>query len=242
MGTQPKGSLSRSSEELIMLRLSIVSVSVLLLTTGCFGFWVHTPEEIETIDADQQRMQEDLEALTRAVEDNEVLLRGLQAQSGTRTAELVDRLYALADELDLALMKLSSSGGVTVQDTTTGPDAQLLYNEAYRQFQQGSFEISARGFMELHEKYPSSSLGDDALYYMAICWEEAGQAHRAIEDLVALYYMYPESEWAPGAVFRAADIYDIHGAPGERDRLFDLLLNRYPNSDEAALVRELYTD
>ncbi len=225
-----------------MLRLVISFVSVLLLSTGCFGFWIHTPEEIENISTDQKIMQENLEALTEAVENNEVLLRGLQAQSGIRTAELVDRLSALADELDLALMRLNSSGGATVQDTTAGPDAQLLYNEAYRQFQQGSFEISAEGFMELHDRYPASSLADDALYYMAICWEEAGESHRAIEDLVALYYMYPESEWAPGAIFRAADIYDIHGAPGERNRLFDLLLYRYPGSDEAALAREQHSE
>jgi len=225
-----------------MLRLVIASISVLLLSTGCFGFWFHTPDEIENINADQQRMQENIEALAGAVEDNEVLLRGLQAQSGTRTADLVERLSALADELDLALMRLGSSGSVTVQDTTSGPDAQLLYNEAYRQFQQGSFEISAEGFMELHDRYPASSLADDALYYMAICWEEAGQSHRAIEDLVALYYMYPNSEWAAGAIFRAADIYHLHGAPGERDRLFDLLVYRYPGSDEAALARELYSE
>ncbi|NOQ22093.1 MAG: hypothetical protein GQ565_05515 [Candidatus Aegiribacteria sp.] len=224
-----------------MTRLVIATISVLLLFTGCFGLWVHTPEEIEDINADQQRMREDIGALARAVEDNEVLLRGLQAQSGTRTADLVDRLSALADELDLALMRLGSSTGVTVQDTASGPDAQLLYNEAYRQFQQGSFEISADGFMELHDRYPASSLADDALYYMAICWEEAGQSHRAIEDLVALYYMYPNSEWAPGAIFRAADIYHLHGAPGERNRLLDLLLCRYPGSDEAALALELYS-
>lgn len=225
-----------------MLRLSIASIFVLLMFTGCLGFWVRTPQEIENIDADQQRMQEDINSLARAVKDNEVLLRGLQAQSGSRAAELVDRLSALADELDLALMRLNSTGGATIQDTTTGPDAQLLYNEAYRQFQQGSFEISAQGFLELHDRYPSSPLADDALYYMAICWEEAGQSHKAIEDLVALYYMYPNSEWAPGAIFRAADIYDIHRAPGERDRLFDLLLNKYPGSDESALVRELHPD
>jgi len=218
-----------------MLRLSIASIFTLLLFSGCFGFWLNTPDEIESIDTGQQRLREDIDSLALAIESNEILLRGLQAQSGTRTAELVDRLSALADELDLALLRMDSSPGITVQDTTTGPDAQLLYNEAYRQFQQGSFEISAQGFKELHDKYPGSSLADDAIYYMAICWEEAGQAHRAIEDLVALYYMYPNSEWAPGAIFRAADIYDIHGAPGERDRLFDLLLRLYPNSDESAL-------
>lgn len=227
-----------------MIRPAIAAVSAILLLTGCLGFWVHTPGEIEEIQSDQQLMKEELEALAAAVSANETLLRGLQAQSGSRTSDLIERLSALADELDMALMRLnsSSSTAVAVQDTAAGPDAQLLFDEAYRQFQQGSFEISAQGFMEIHDRYPRSSLADDALYYMAICWEEAGYSHRAIEDLVALYYMYPGSEWAPGAVFRAADIYDAHGARGERDRLFDLLLNEYPGSDEAALVRELQQD
>jgi TolA-binding protein len=225
-----------------MLRLAVASISVLLLTTGCFGFWVHTPKEIENISTDQQLMREEIAALAQDVKDNETLLRGLQAQSGTRTAELVDRLSALADELDLALMRLGNTSSALPQDTVAGPGAELLYDEAYRQFQQGSFEIAAQGFSELHNSYPQSSLADDALYYMAICWEEAGESHRAIEDLVALYYMYPASEWAPGAIFRAADIYDIHGAPGERNRLFDLLLQVYPASDEAALVRELHPE
>lgn len=222
-----------------MFRLSILSIAAILLFTGCFGIWVRTPEEIKDIRADQGEIRQELLDLAAATEENESLLRGLQAQSGSRTAELLDRLSALADELDLALTRMNRSGGVVVQDTTAGPDAQLIFDEAYRQFQQGSFEIAAQGFLELHDRYPSSSLADDALYYMAICWEESGSSHRAIEDLVALYYMYPDSEWAPGALFRAADIYGTHGAQGEKERLYDLLLNRYPGSDEAALVREL---
>lgn len=222
-----------------MLRAGVAAVFAILLFTGCFGLWVKTPEEVEEIRTDQLELRREVRELSEAAQNNETLLRGLQAQSGGRTAELVQTLSALADELDMALARLNSSRGSTVQDTTAGPNAQLLFDEAYSQFQQGSFEIAAQGFMELHDKYPSSSLGDDALYYMAICWEEAGQAHRAIEDLVAVYYMYPGSEWAPAAVFRAADIYDTHGAAGEKDRLFDLLLNRYPESDEAALVQEL---
>lgn len=222
-----------------MLRLSILSIAAILLFTGCFGIWVRTPGEIEDIRADQQEIRDELLALADATEENESLLRGLQAQSGSRTAELLDRLSALADEMDLALTRMNRGGGVAVQDTTAGPDAQLIFDEAYRQFQQGSFEIAAQGFLELHDRYPSSSLADDALYYMAVCWEESGYSHRAIEDLVALYYMYPDSEWAPGALFRAADIYGAHGARNEKERLFDLLLNRYPGSDEAALVTEL---
>ncbi len=223
-----------------MIRGIIAAVFLSLAFTGCFGFWVHTPKEIEDIESGQLSMRYEIDSLTLAMKENESLLRGLQAQSGSRTSTEIERLTAIADELALALNRLGSTSGITEQDTVSGPDARLLYDEAYRQFQQGSFEISAQGFMELHEKFPASSLADDALYYMAICWEAAGQSHRAIEDLVALYYMYPGSEWAAGAIFRAADIYGAHSAPFERDRLFDLLLNRYPESDEAALVREQY--
>ncbi|MCD4848541.1 MAG: hypothetical protein K8R76_10145 [Candidatus Aegiribacteria sp.] len=223
-----------------MIRGIITAVFLSLTFTGCFGVWVHTPKEIADIEAGQLSMRNEIDSLTLAMKENESLLRGLQAQSGSRSSSEIERLTAIADELSLALIRLGNTSGITEQDTVSGPDARLLYEEAYRQFQQGSFEISAHGFMELHEKYPTSSLADDALYYMAICWEAAGQSHRAIEDLVALYYMYPGSEWAAGAIFRAADIYGAHSAPFERDRLFDLLLNRYPESDEAALVREQY--
>ncbi len=223
-----------------MRMTGVLTVTGVLLLTGCLGFWVHTPEEIEDISSKQETMRNDLVMLREAVGTNENLLRGLQAQSGTRTLDLVERLSALADELDLALARLGNTGVVNSRgDTTASPGAQVIFDEAYDQFQRGGFEIAAEGFRELYTKYPSSPLADDAFYYMAICWEETGSPHRAVEDLVALSYLYPDSEWAPGALFRAADIYGSHGASSDRDRLFDLLLERYPESDEAALVREL---
>jgi TolA-binding protein len=213
------------------------AVASLLLLTGCFGFWIHTPGAITDMQAEQQAMREDLANLAEAVAGNETLLRGLQAQSGSRTAELVERLVTLATEMDLALSRMGSVGVQAVQDTLAGPDAQLVYDEAYMQFQQGSFEIAAQGFLEVQRDHPSSALADDAMYYTGICWDEQGNAHQAIEDLVALYYLYPSSEWAPGALFRAADIYRTHGVDGDSERLFELLLTEYPGSDEAALVR-----
>lgn len=213
------------------------AVSALLLLTGCFGFWIHTPGEITEIQEEQQAMREDLADLSEAVAGTETLLRGLQAQSGTRTAELVEQLATLASELDLALSRLGSAGMQMPQDTVAGPAAQLLYDEAYMQFQQGSFAIAAEGFMEVFGGHPSSSLADDALYYAGICRDELGDSHQAIEDLVALYYMYPASEWAAGALFRAGDIYRTHGVDRDSQRLFDLLLETFPDSDEAALVR-----
>lgn len=217
--------------------IGISLVASLLLLTGCLGFWIHTPGEITEIQAEQQAMAEDLADLAAAVAGNETLLRGLQAQSGSRTAELVERLATLAAEMDLALSRMGGPGVQAPQDTVAGPAAQLVYDEAYMQFQQGSFGIAAEGFLEVQREHPSSSLADDAMYYTGICWDELDLAHQAIECLVALYYLYPDSEWAPGALFRAGDIYRTHGVERDSGRLFDLLLSAYPSSDEAALVR-----
>ncbi len=214
-------------------------LAAMLTGTGCLGLWVRTPPPIEEMESRQLDMQAALDSLSGAVSANEALLRGLQAQSGSRTTDLVERLTALADELDLVLNRMSQESGPVSQDTTAGPEAQLLFDEAYMQFQQGSFEIAAQGFEEVMGSHPSSALADDAMYYMAVSWEQAGEDHRAVEDLVALHYLYPGSEWAPGALFRAADIYGAHGADADRDRLFGLLLEEYPESDEAALVREM---
>jgi TolA-binding protein len=217
--------------------IGTAAIASLLLLTGCFGFWIHTPGAITDMQAEQQAMRQDLANLADAVAGNETLLRGLQAQSGSRTAELVEQLVTLATEMDLALSRMGSADAHVVQDTLAGPDAQLVYDEAYMQFQQGSFEIAAQGFLEVQRDHPSSALADDAMYYTGICWDEQGNEHQAIEDLVALYYLYPSSEWAPGALFRAADIYRTHGVDADSERLFDLLLREYPGSDEAALIR-----
>lgn len=219
-----------------MLRFFIISAA--LLVTGCWGSdFIDSPGRIRNMEAAQTDMSMEIDTLSHAVRENENLLRDMQARAGTGTADLIERLTALAAELDVSLRRLDGANIPLQHDSIAGSEAQLLFDEAYMQFQQGSFDIAARGFRELLENHPASALADDAMYFMAICWEETGQFHRATEDLVALNYLYPHSEWAPGALFRAGNIYGMHNAAAARDRLFELLLYRHPDSDEAALVR-----
>jgi len=222
------------------MRNAVTATAVLaLLLTGCWGSnWVNSPGRVEKIEIRQLEMQELLDTLVLTVEGNESLLRGLTAQSGMRTAELIDRIAALAAELERALQKLDDGGSLPVQDTVAGPGVQVLYNEAYMQYQQGNFEIASEGFRDVVRTHPSSSLADDAMYFMALSHQSMGDAHRAIEDLVAIYYVYPSSDRAPAGLARAAAIYGAHGASDDRERLNILLLEFYPGSDEAALVRE----
>lgn len=186
----------------------------------------------------QLEMKDTLYSISGAVRENERLLRGLHAQTGSQAAELVERLSTLASELEITLRRLQTGTARVSQDSVAGPDARVIYEEAYLQFQQGSYGTASAGFQELLTRYPESSLADDAMYFMALSHEADGQHHRAIENLVTLYHLYPESEKAPAAVARAARIYADHSALRDAERLWELLLERYPESDEAALRRE----
>jgi TolA-binding protein len=217
----------------------VFTVLLLLAVCGCWGSnWVASPGRVRNIETRQLEMQAEIDSLTAAVESNEALLRGLSAQSVTRTAELVDRIAALTSELERALQKLDGGTGTAIQDTIAGPAAQVLYSEAYLQYQQGNFATASEGFRDVLHTWPASALADDALYFMALSHQSMGEPHRAIEALVAVYYLYPSSDRAPAALARAAAIYGAHGADTDRDRLNGLLLDQYPQSDEAALVRE----
>ena len=91
MGTEQESALPGSAGDLTVpaRRLVLMAVSTVLLSSGCLGFWVRTPGEIEDLQADQSAMADELDQLAEAVAENESLLRGLQAQSGTRTADLL---------------------------------------------------------------------------------------------------------------------------------------------------------
>jgi TolA-binding protein len=220
------------------LLTACVTTGITLLP-GCWGAnWVNSPGRVENMEIRQLEMQAEIDSLTASVESTAALLRGLSAQSISRTAELVDRIAALTSELERALQKLGSETVTAVQDTLAGPGAQLLYEEAYLQYQQGNFAVASEGFRDLVSSYPSSSLADDAMYFMALSHQSQGEAHRAIEDLVAIYYLYPSSDRAPAALSRAAAIYGAHSASEDRDRLNGILLDQYPESEEAILVRE----
>lgn len=196
------------------------------------------PGRVERMEAGQAELRAGVDSLRAEAATAEILLRNLQAQSGSRTSDLVDRLSALTDEMESLIRRM---GGAqtrpTAADTAVSAGSRMIFDEAYQQYQGRDFETASMGFIEVFEDPGSGSLADDALFFAALCHEALGQAHKAIEELVALRLMFPESERAPAALSRAAAIYGAHGAAADRDRILQELVEDYPDSEEAGLAR-----
>ncbi len=214
------------------MKILMLPVTVLLLLTGCWGGqWVHSPGRVEDIDVRAEQISFMLDSLKEVSEQNEILLRAIQAQAGMRGGDQTQNLLELADQLERMLNTRGTSG-----TTAASASVQTAYDEAFRQYQQGGYSVAAEGFFEVAMGSPDADVADDALYYLALCHQSLGETHRAIEELAAVYYKYPMSEKAAPALARAAAIYSANSATSEMHRLETLILESYPNSEEARLI------
>ena len=210
----------------------MLPVTAVLLLTACWGGqWVHSPGRVEDIDERTVEISRMLDSLRDVSEQNEILLRAIQAQAGMRGGDQTQNLLELTDQLERMLNLIGSS-----RSTETSADVQIAYDEAFSQYQQGGYSVAADGFYEVAMGNPDADVADDALFYLALCHQSLGETHRAIEELVAVYYKYPMSEKAAPALARAAAIYSANSAAAEMRRLESVILESYPNSEEARLI------
>ncbi|MCK5130558.1 MAG: hypothetical protein KAR40_00220 [Candidatus Sabulitectum sp.] len=214
------------------MKLLMLPVTAVLLLTACWGGqWVHSPGRVEDIDERTVEITRMLDSLRDVSEQNEILLRAIQAQAGMRGGDQAQNLLELTDQLERMLNLTGSS-----RSTETPAGVQIAYDEAFSQYQQGGYSVAADGFYEVALGNPDADVADDALYYLALCHQSLGETHRAIEELAAVYYKYPMSEKAAPALARAAAIYSANSAVAEMHRLETVILESYPNSEEARLI------
>lgn len=219
-----------------MGKRAIWSAFVIPLFCGCWlSTWSKAPGRVEKLSASHEELRTDVDSIAAGVLHNQHLLRGIQAQTGMRDAGNVEHLNELARQLQTALAMLSQ---VRIGQDEEAGAAEPIFEDAFRQYQQGSYARAAEGFRQVFTEHPRSSLADDALYYTGLCHQALGFPHRAIEELVAVYFMYPMGDRAASALARAAAIYGLHSADADRDRLETIILEKYPQSDEARLIRQ----
>ena len=220
-----------------MTAVRLSAVAALAVLCGCWGGqFVDMPGRVERMEAGQERVETTLDSMRTVMGTQESLLRGLQAQSGSRATELVEQMAELAAEMESLLGRMDSGSPSASSGDSASRSEQMAFDESYLQYQQRSYATAAEGFLSILAESPGGPLADDALYYAALCHEGLSQAHMAIEELVALSIMFPDSERAPAALSRAAAIYGAHGAVSDRERLLQMILEEYPDSEEARLA------
>ena len=120
-------------------------------------------------------------------------------------------------------------------------DVAALYREARGKLLKKNYEGAADLFQRIARDAPQASLAPNAVYWLAECYYSRRYMREAIAEFERLTRLYPMSPKAPDAYLKLAYSYSILGDGNTAMIYVRNLLDRYPSSRAAGMVRNRKT-
>jgi tol-pal system protein YbgF len=119
------------------------------------------------------------------------------------------------------------------------------YEEAFRLYRAGSYDLAVAGFRDFLKLYPSSDYADNALFWLGECYFKQGDHASAAVAFEDVARKYPDGNKVPDALYRQGiallEIGQASGEPakfrGAAREIFAKLVERYPDSARAEEAR-----
>src|SRR5580765_6013501 len=237
-----------------MKKLQLAAACVVWIT-GCASNPADDPLQVRLNDIDSrlggvQRVvsNQSLVDLSRRIDALEAQLRGQRGsvevlQNNTETARKSERdLYADLNKRIAALegsapasaaagAPAAAVAGAAAAGATAAVDDQTAYNSAFEKLKAGNYAEAITGFQAFMTHYPSSSLLDNAqywlgeAYYVTRDYEHAARAFRAVGD------RWPTSRKAPDALLKLGYTQTEQKHLTEARATLGQVVERYPGSD-----------
>jgi tol-pal system protein YbgF len=170
-----------------------------------------------------------------------VQLQELTGQSQQRLSELRTQLEARGAQMETTAPP--AGGGAAPGDTaqpsggSSSASADQMYEASLAQLRRGSTGTARLGLREMLRTYPASPRAPDALYFI-------GQSFAAENpDSAAEYYSqvvdkYSTSARAPSALYNLGLLAERRKDNAKAKDAYQRVVQKYPQSDEAALARD----
>lgn len=154
---------------------------------------------------------------------------------------------ALPDQPDVVPVS-ELSGDARTAPAPRAPDqslddaAQDLYDQGYRQYNQGEFISAETTFQRFLQRYPGTSLADNAQYWIGESRFGRGDLRGALAAFRETVSRFPEGNKAPDALLRAGRCLEGLGDPDAAIETYRELVRRYPNSADALVADDRIRD
>jgi tol-pal system protein YbgF len=171
-----------------------------------------------------------------------VQLQELTGQSQQRLSELRTQLEArqAAQQTESPAPSGAPAPGDSAQPSGGGApaaSADAMYEASLAQLRRGSTTTARLGLREMLKTYPNSPRAPDALYFI-------GQSFAADSpDSAGVYYsqvvdQYPTATRAPSALYNLGLLAERRKDNAKAKDAYQRVVQKYPQSDEAALARD----
>lgn len=174
-------------------------------------------QDIQRLREQMRRMRGEIESLRYQIKRNE---------------ESRQRMY---QDLDERLTALEQGG------TATGANQEEIkqsYMAAFEQLRNGKYDAAISGFETFVKKYPDSSYGDNAWYWLGQARYVQGDLTGAMSALQTMTSQFPQSSKLPSALFRMGVIEQTQGKTANARAAFKRIVTQYPDSESADMARQ----
>jgi len=210
----------------------------------------------DSIDSRLDRIETNVERLESLLGGNvsdyllaqEDLLRAMKADQSAVSSELERLIVTLSSRVDESeerlqrlLLQLDTFNQLVVQVlgdslSSVGMDAtesQRLFQQSYADFLKGEIEVSRMGFDIYVKQYPTTSMADDALYWIGETF-----LAESLPDSARLYFIrmedaYPESNRMATALLKRGIIRMEKEDYVAAERLFNRVIKEHPGGDDS---------
>lgn len=118
------------------------------------------------------------------------------------------------------------------------PDADALYQKAYRAYQAREYEAAAALFDTFTARYPDQDLADNALYWAGECRYTTKDFAGAIRIFKSVLKSYPNGNKVPDALLKTGFSYLSLGDKDNASSYLKKLIKNYPFSPAAAKAED----
>lgn len=168
-----------------------------------------------------------LDQLMRKLDDNAEYMRDLSAR--------VDLLATRQGIPTLGEYKPPSASSVETE--TLPEEGRSIFEMAELDRNRGNIDLAKAGFEDFLSKYENSELSDDALYWLGDLSYGQGDDAAALGYFEDMLDRFPTSERVPAALYKSRSCLVNLGRSGDAAAMGAALVERYPDSAEAALLQ-----
>ncbi len=119
-----------------------------------------------------------------------------------------------------------------------GETPAMTYQNAFRDYQKGNYDLAISGFKDFIQHYPQSDLADNAAYWIGESLYSQKKYRESIAQFDSVVNDYPKSEKVPSALLKKGYAYISLGEKAQGIVQLQYVVHEHPKSTEAAKARE----
>ena len=220
-----------ANDSIRAVQLVEILTTLRTVTDSVAGFSTRLNRMRAESQADMRELKLQVNAIQEITGQSQERLRQLRAQMEQRSKQVPPSTVPAVPTGDT----LSAAPAAPAADAP-GPDE--LFQIGRDQLNRGGNSAARSAFSDLLQRFPDSELAADAQFYIAESYAAEGSAAPADSAYATVVSKYGTSPRAPTALYKRGVLAQSAGRITAARRLYNDLIRRYPNSDEAELARE----